>query len=73
MARLTPRLGIAEPLLLIVGGMIFSVVLDAARASSGRVRPIRREGGWRRHFLSIGLSPGCVVAEHDRGPASRKA
>lgn len=36
---------LAEPLLLIVGGMIFSVILDGGARLLGRVLPIRR--GWR--------------------------
>ena len=36
---------LAEPLLLIIGGMIFAVLLDGGARMVGRVLPIRR--GWR--------------------------
>ena len=36
---------LAEPLLLILGGLIFSVILDGGARLLGRVLPIRR--GWR--------------------------
>jgi len=47
---------LAEPLLLIIGGMIFAVLLDGGARMVGRVLPIRR--GWRLAiviFLGLGF------------------
>ena len=43
---------LAQPLMLIVGGMVFSVLLDGGTRLLGRVLPIRR--GWRLGIVIIG-------------------
>ena len=42
---------LAEPLLLIIGGLVFSVVLDGGTRLLGRVLPIRR--GWRLTIVAL--------------------
>jgi len=42
---------LAEPLLLIIGGLVFSVILDGGTRLLGRVLPIRR--GWRLAIVAL--------------------
>ena len=42
---------LAEPLLLIIGGLVFSVILDGGTRLLGRVLPIRR--GWRLTIVAL--------------------
>ena len=43
---------LAQPLMLIVGGLVFSVILDGGARLLGRVLPIRR--GWRLAIVIVG-------------------
>jgi len=49
---------LAQPLLLIIGGMVFAVVLDGGARALGRVLPIAR--GWRL-LITILLGVGFIV------------
>jgi hypothetical protein len=42
---------LAQPLLLIIGGLVFAVVLDGGTRLLGRVLPIGAAGGWRSSSL----------------------
>ena len=66
---------LAEPLMLIIGGLVFSVILDGGTRLLGRVLPIGR--GWR---LAIVIAArvrlhrlGILVCRHDARRPGRSA